>query len=370
MRVAMLSGSLTKGGTERVIVNLADFLTKNGHQVVLVTQYQKENEYPLNKSIKRIISDITPEETGRNRMVNFLRRFLKLRRIWKTEKPDVILSFIGKNNLMALLTSGFLPVSRAVAVRGDPGAEYYSHFMRFAARWLFRYADGVVLQTQASRLFFPAAVRKKTKILKNPVNPVFFRPRYEGERECSIVAVGRVDDNKNQRMLMEAFAGIADEFPQYKVYIYGEGSLRTTLLREAKEMGLEEQILLPGSSDHIPELIYKAGLFVLTSDTEGVPNTLIEAMLSGLAVIATDCPCGGPADLIRDGVNGLLTPVRETEKLRENMRELLSNPRKAEAMGMEAARLQTEFAPEQIGKQWEDYLLGLKRHNRNKDKQN
>ncbi len=359
MRVAMLAGALNKGGTERVIVNLADFLAKSGHQVVLVTQYQKENEYALNGNIKRIISDITPEETTGNRVINFCRRFRKLRSIWKTEKPDVILSFIGKNNLMALITSCCLPISTAVSVRGDPQAEYYTRLLRWAARYLFRYADGVVLQTAASRLFFPAAVRKKVKVLKNPVSPSFFRPRYEGERERTIVAVGRVDENKNHRMLMAAFAGLADDFPQYKLYIYGEGNLRSTLLDTAKEMGLAERILLPGSSDHIPELIYKASLFVLTSDTEGVPNTLLEAMLSGLTVMATDCPCGGPAELIRHGINGLLTPVRDMEKLKDNMRYVLDNPREAAAMGIEAARLQDVYDPDRIGKEWEQYLSKL-----------
>ncbi|MDR2889091.1 MAG: glycosyltransferase, partial [Lachnospiraceae bacterium] len=145
MHVAMLIGSLSKGGTERILVNLVDFLLKRGHQVTVVTQYAKVNEYELNRSAKRVISDITEAETGHGRLTNFYRRFRKLRSIWRAEKPDVILSFIGKNNLMALLTTRRLSIPVAVAVRGAPEAEYPTGGLRRAASFLYRYAEGVVM---------------------------------------------------------------------------------------------------------------------------------------------------------------------------------------------------------------------------------
>ena len=155
MHVAMLIGALTKGGAERVLVNLAADLTEKGHEVTMVTQYKKENEYPLPDGVKRVISDITEEEITGSRIVNFGRRFGKLRMIWKTERPDVILSFIGKNNMMAILTSRFLHIPVAVSVRAEPALEYYNGWMRFMARHLFASADGVILQTRQCFSFFP-----------------------------------------------------------------------------------------------------------------------------------------------------------------------------------------------------------------------
>ncbi len=102
MHIACMISSLIKGGSERVMCNLADYFVQQGHQVTLVTQYRREDEYPLNPKVKRILSQITPEEMGSSRISNFIRRFQKLRNIWKTEKPDAILVFIGKNNFMAL----------------------------------------------------------------------------------------------------------------------------------------------------------------------------------------------------------------------------------------------------------------------------
>lgn len=359
MHIAILIGSLNKGGTERVAVNLIDYLISRGHQVTLVTQYKKCDEYPLNNAAKRIISDITEAETTKNRLTNFYRRFIKLRRIWKSEKPDVILSFIGKNNFMALLTNCFLPASIAVAVRAAPKVEYPTVTERNAARLLFRYADGVLLQTEASRSFFPAKVNKKAVVIRNPMNPRFFRKRYEGEREKTIVAVGRVDENKNHRMLIQAFSQIAMNYPEYHVIIYGEGDLRNTLTKEAAALGLAKRVHLKGSSDKIYEDIYQAGIYVLSSDTEGSPNTLIEAMLLGLACIATDCPSGGPADLINHGENGLLTPPQNVDKLKENLQYLIENPHLAEQLGKNAHSLQSTFDPQIVNVAWEKYLTDL-----------
>lgn len=359
MHIAMLIGSLTKGGAERVMVNLADYFVTNGYSVTLVTQYRVENEYPLNPKVKRVISDIAEEETTNNRIVNFKRRFCKLRNIWKTEKPDVILSFIGKNNMMAILTSRFLDIPVAVSVRAEPTEEYYTGWMRFMARHLFAYADGVILQTKRCFDFFPEKVRKKAVILHNPVSNEFFREPYRGEREKTIVAVGRVDENKNHEMLIRAFAGIAKEFPDYKVIIYGEGDCRQNLIGLTGQLGLSDRILLPGSIDNVAEAIYKTRVFVLTSNTEGVPNTLIEAMLMGLTVISTDCPCGGPADLISNDENGILVPVGDIKGLQENLQNVLRDLQKADALGRTAMKTADIFKTEKVYGEWEEFFCSL-----------
>lgn len=360
MHIAMLIGALTKGGTERVATNLADYLVSRGYRVTMVTQYQKDNEYPLNPNVTRVISDITGEEITKSRIVNFKRRFCKLRNIWKKEKPDVILSFIGKNNMMAILTSRFLGIAVAVAVRGDPYQEYYNSWMRFMAKHLFARADGVVLQTRQCFSFFPQKVQRKAIILKNPVSAEFFRERYEGERDKTIVAVGRVDENKNHEMLIRAFAGIAGDFPDYQLIIYGEGDCRQRLIELVREMSLEDQIFLPGSTDHVSDALYKASIFVLCSNTEGVPNTLIEAMIMGTAVISTDCPCGGPADLINHQVNGILTPVGDVKMLQENLQNLLNNLQGIRDFGEKAKRTADMFSPEKVYGQWEDFIVSLR----------
>ncbi|MDE7045617.1 MAG: glycosyltransferase, partial [Acetatifactor sp.] len=141
--------------------------------------------------------------------------------------------------------------------------------------------------------------------------------------------------------------------------IYGEGEKRKELKALAKDLGLEERILLPGNEEQVEEVIYRARVFVLPSNTEGMPNTLIEAMLLGITVIATDCPCGGPAELIVHGENGLLTPVGDVEKMKENLQRVLAHPREADRRGRNAARLRSLYEPEAVYGGWKAYLEGL-----------
>lgn len=356
--VAFYIGSLSKGGAERVFVNLAEYFASKDYQVTMVTQYERENEYALPEGVRRVISDITAEEEG-GRIGNFVKRYCKLRRIFKEIGADVVLSTFGKNNLMAICANFFLPTKVVVSVVAEPREEYPNRLMRFLAKTLFYFADGIVMQTTDAVKFFQRSLQKRCVILKNSLNPAFVRPRFEGKRQQEIVAVGRVDENKNQRMAIRAFAQIADQFPDSRLTIYGEGELRQQLCREIRELGMEDRISMPGAVTDVPERIEKAYAFVLTSFTEGMPNTLIEAMALGLPCVSTDCPCGGPKDLIEDGVNGYLVPVDDADALAKRLAGLLADPGKADEIGKRAALLQQEYLPKKVNASWENYFAGV-----------
>ncbi len=356
-KIAFFINSLHKAGAERVACNLMRYLQQQGHEILLVTQHRDEDEYTLPAGIRRVLSDLTEEETGKSRLVNFLGRYRKLQRIWQQERPQVILSFIGKNNVMALLTACPCHIPVAAAVRGTPALEYEGRGLKKAAFLTFPWAAGVILQTRESMDFFPPKVQKKVAILPNPLNEDFIKSVYEGEREKTIVTVGRMDENKNQQMAIEAFAALTKEYPDYRLILYGSGELRETLCQKAEELGVADKVSLPGSIRDVAGALEKASVFLLTSDTEGMPNTLLEAMALGVACISTDCPCGGPAMLIRDGENGFLVPVRDTKALTEKLRRLLQDPALRERMGKQASKVQEIYAPGTVLPQWEEYLL-------------
>ena len=365
--VAFYIGSLKKGGAERVFVNLARYFVSRGYRVTMVTQYEKENEYPLPEGAGRVLSDLTPAEEG-NRVQNLFRRYKKLRRIFRELKADVVLSTIGKNNFMAILANLFSKTRVIVSVVAEPTEEYPNALMRFLAKTLFYLADGIVMQTKDAVAFFQPSLQKKCVILKNSVNPAFLRPRYEGKRGQDIVAVGRMDTNKNQAMAIRAFAKIAGEFPESRLILYGDGPLKEQLKALADGLGVGDRVLLPGTVNDVADRIEKARIFLLTSFTEGMPNTLLEAMSLGLACISTDCPCGGPKDVIQDGVNGCLVGVDDPEGLSFRLRELLSDPKEAERMGREAARLQESYRPERVNREWEDYFASIAENFHSKSK--
>lgn len=119
--IAFYIGSLHKGGAERVFVNLAEYFQREGYQVTMVTQYRKEDEYVLPQGIARVISEIDDNEITGSRVINFWRRIKKLHLVWKEKQPDLVLSCIGKNNFMAIVTTLATATRPVVSVVGRPG---------------------------------------------------------------------------------------------------------------------------------------------------------------------------------------------------------------------------------------------------------
>lgn len=357
-RIAFFISSLQKGGSERVVANLAEYFHAKGYEVLLVTQYKREVEYEISPQIRRVYSEPAPELVQGGRIHNFLVRFRTMRNIWKEFKPDVMVSFIGKNNFMATLTALGLPVKAVSSVRGEPNMEYPG-WQAKATRFFFAIADGVILQTEQSKSFFSKRVAKKAVVLPNPLNPLFLREKYEGERESVMIAAGRLDENKNHVMLISAFAKIADEFPKMRLVICGEGEKRSCLEQMIREYGLQGRIELPGSVSDLSDRLYRASAFVLTSNTEGMPNSLMEAMALGVPCVSTDCPCGGPAMLIRDGENGLLIPVGDVDALAEAFRKILSNSKFADKLSNGAYEITKELHPDRVNSEWEKYFCEL-----------
>lgn len=349
------------------MVNLAEYLYKKQYEVILVTQYKREDEYEISPQIKRVYSEPNEEKLRGNRIQNFLVRFQTLRNIWKTYQPDIILSFLGKNNLMAIATSKLLPSKVVVSVRGEPTMEYEGKVMQLLAKSMFAFADGVILQTKQCVNFFSKRVQRKSVILPNPLNEQFLGKQYAGERNKTIVAVGRVDENKNQKMLIQAYEEIMTEYPEYHLVIYGDGNRREQLLEYIKEKNLVEKVSMPGNVKDVASHIREAAVYVLTSNTEGMPNSLIEAMVLGLPVISTNCPCGGPETIIQDGVNGLLIPVGDIKALAEALKRILGNQEYASKLGENAAKLADELHPDKVNQQWEKYLTEVNKNGSKSD---
>lgn len=357
-RIAFYIGSLNKGGAERVITNLAEFFYAKGYEVYMVTKFRAANEYELSDGIVRVIADITKEEE-KGRFANFFLRTLKLRRIYKEINPMAVISFIGKSNLRTIAATRGTGIPAIVSVRSNPAREIGNGWKRILTFVLFYLAEGVVLQTTQARDFFPRAIRKKAVVLQNSLNPEFIRLPYTQEKRKEIVAVGRIDKNKNQSMLIEAFLPLASEFPEWNLVLYGDGEKRAELESRVKEMHMEERILFMGVQSQIPEKIEGASVFVLSSKQEGMPNALIEAMVLGLAVISTDCPCGGPRDLIMHEENGLLIPVDDTAALSHELRRLMEDEQLREKLSANAMLIKEKVLPECINAQWEEYIKGV-----------
>ncbi len=386
----MYIGSLQKGGAERVMSNLADFFFEEGYKVTLVTTYLAPNEYELRHAgwkrvpagaegallvadpdenpvwidvnggekggIKRVFSALLKDEQ-KGRVQNLKLRHRKLRDIWKALQPDLILSFIGKNNIMALSTATKDGFKVVVSVRADPEWEYPTTSLKAGMLATFGKASGIIVQSNGAKERFPKYIQKKCVILPNSMDASFVRTRYAGEREKKIVMVGRLHENKNQALVMDAFKEATKErFNDYKLVFYGDGPDRLKLQHKAISLGIDDRVEFKGDVKHVAEHIEKAKLFILASGHEGMPNSLIEAMSLGLACISTDCPCGGPRDLIKDDINGLLVPVGDVTAMKDAIVKVLENDAYANNLGIAATKVQKRFAPDVANAMWKEYF--------------
>lgn len=358
-KIAFYIGSLERGGAERVIVNLAEYFQKEGYKVYVVTKLKEADEYALSDGIIRVVADLDDAEETKSRIQNLYLRVHKLRKVWKEIKPDIIVSFIRKNNVMAIASSRCLKIPVVVSVRSNPKRELSGFIMKKISFFLFGLADGIVLQTNQAKEFFPKFLQKKVIILPNSLNTAFLNFPKLSEEKKEIVTVGRIDENKNQSMLVKAFGEIAAIYPDWVLKLYGNGEKKEELESYVKTKRLENQIIFMGEVSDIQNRIKDSAIFVLPSKQEGMPNALIEAMTLGLAVISTDCPCGGPADLITDGENGILIPVDDSKELKNSLEKLMDDSNYRNKIGEDAIKIVERLHPDIVNKMWKEYLEKL-----------
>ena len=237
--------------------------------------------------------------------------------------PDVIINY----NLQSAYFCLTIPKKHRGKVvyseRGDPYDDEYSGILGKLRDYTIPRMDGLVFQSEGARDFFPDKVKDKSIVIHNSVNVPQDKYPIPIVREKRIVNVGRLHPQKNQKLLIDAFGKIASSFPEYTLDIYGDGPLKEELQKQINSLGLTERIHLNVSRKDVWQCIYTASLFVLTSDYEGMPNALMEAMALGLPCIATDCRPGGARTLIEDEVNGYVMPQGKVDVLAERMKYML-----------------------------------------------
>ena len=321
MKILFYINQLSDGGAERVIANLANHYNKTGHEVIVVNSYPTDNEYSLEQSIHQIYLEDknTSQSFGRRN----IKRIKKLRYILKKEQPDITVAFLKESIFRLLIANVGLRSKVLVSVRNDPErAGYGSGKYKYLTKFIFPLADRIVFQTIDAQAWFPEKIRERSEIIINPVRDEFF---------------DFTDD----------------------LYIYGQGEQYTSLTNTVHALNIEQRVHFVGNVDDVAGCIKGAKLFVMSSDYEGMPNALMEAMALGLPCIATDCPCGGPRMLIQSGENGVLIPVGDQKKLEEVMRELLSNSEKAEKIGMVAKKSAQQYKTNVIYEQWDRCIFGM-----------
>jgi len=354
LTVGYLHGS---GGAERQIILLSNQLARLGHDVTLCVLNENNSPYTISEQVHVI--DLCDEEGVGVGWLRIWRRYRAFKKTVRSVCPDVIVNY---NLQSAYFCLGISKNTRGKVVyseRGDPYDKEYSGILGKIRDWTIPRMDGLVFQSEGARDFFNDTVRKKSIVIHNSVNVPQDKYPMPKEREKRIVSVGRLHPQKNQKLLIDAFARISNKFIDYTLDIYGDGNLHDELTSQIESLGLSERVRIIPSRKDLWDCIYNASLFVLSSDYEGMPNALMEAMALGLPCISTDCRPGGARTLIQDGISGIIVPCRNVDKLSEAMEYVLHNTEMEEKLAQNARLLQNTHTDYLIFNKWSDYIKSI-----------
>lgn len=323
MKIVFVLPEMRGGGSERVVAALSDEFINRGYEVAILLFAGDQVVYELNPKVEIVL---TGQESKGNPLLR-IKRLINMRRYYRQNEGCYIFSFCVMGTVFSVLAAAGIKHRLLVSERNDPSRIPHQKLRD----WAYRHAEKLVFQTYDMQEYFSKDIRDKSVVIPNPVS-LDIPDTYLGERDHRIVNVARLQPQKNHKLLLEAFAlfrGMGTDnsvIDSYTLHIYGEGELMEELKEIATDLAISEHVTFHGFTNNAKEEIKNAGMFVLSSDYEGISNSMIEALAMGIPTISTDCPVGGSAMYIQDGENGLLTKVGDANELAEAMYRLATEP--------------------------------------------
>ena len=348
----ILTLHFTEGGAERVLSELINEWVEMGWKITIVETAPEmySNSYRVSEDIDYL--KFKRQKSGplnSAKVIHFVIKAMKAH-------PNATVLAFTKSTMYPLAVASFFTKNRiVVSERNDPYSSPQKRSRRFLRDLLFKRADACIFQTADAMAYFPQVVREKGTVIPNPINRELPLP-YTGERLKRIVSVCRLDVQKNVPMAIKAFKRFSSDIPGYTFYIYGRGKLEDELKKLIKEEGLQDKVVLAGFSDNVYQEMNQCAMFVLSSNFEGISNSMLEALALGIPSVVTDCPIGGARMVIENGVNGLLVPVGDVDAMYKSMKYLAENEKEAKIISENAAKVRDLFPVEVIAKKWADLL--------------
>lgn len=358
-KIAFLIPSLSLGGAERVVVSLANKFSDK-FEVFLIVLNKTETVYNVDKEVNLIYlqEKYSPSSSLIEAIKSNVIYVKKIVKIAKNNQIDILIGFTTSVNILTVISSRLLKKPNLISERNNPEVYVPNSFWRILRNFWYPFTDGLIVQTELIKGFYLKTIQEsKIKIIPNPIDEIMFSARKDySERENVVLTVGRLDANKNQRLLIEAFANL--NIGNWKLVIAGDGVLREEYKKLTASLGIADKVDFVGNVNNVSDYYNKAKIFVFTSRSEGFPNALLEAMSFGLPCISSDCP-SGPSEIIRNNENGFLVEVNNRMQLEKQLTNLMDNPDLCLKFGAKALLSTDKFKIQAIYKQWETLILNL-----------
>jgi glycosyltransferase involved in cell wall biosynthesis len=364
MRLTLVIPSLDRGGAERVMSILASSWAERGHKVTLLTLKREVTPaYDLHP-IVNLRNLGLPGEPAANSLLAAFRHVARVRALHnaiRESQPDLVVSFMERTNVLTLAAARGLRIPVIVSERVDPRHYDIGRLWQALRRLTYRWAAALVCQSRASLIWFEQRMKVKARVIPNPVpapKEGAARVPLKNVQGRTMVAMGRLVDQKGFDLLLDAFGQLATRYPDWSLVVLGEGPLRGELLARARALHLERQVQFAGEVPDPFSVLRGADLFVLSSRFEGFPNALCEAMACGIAVVSFDCP-SGPAEIIRHGIDGILVPPGDVPALVDALEHLVGDQDERERLASRAPEVVERFSLDKVLLLWEQLFEEL-----------
>ncbi len=361
LSIACCIHSLNGGGAERVMAGLTSRLAERGHRVSLITfDDGASDRHVIAPSVRRITLALSADARG------LLAKFRQVRArhhaiadAVERLRPDVVLSFCDRTNLDVLMATDPSGPPVVVCERSDPARQSLGPFWNAVRRHKYRQAATVVALTETSASYLRPFSKSVTVIPSAVDRPPLTSDREQACARKRIAGVGRLEPEKGFDRLLIAFAQATTDDPSWQLVIYGEGTQRGALLAQAKSLGINDRLELPGWVRPLAEPLSQATLFCLPSRYEGFPSALLEAMSLGVPSLSVDCE-SGPRVIIDHGRDGWLVES-SVEGLRGGIETLIADVRQREALGRAGIRIVDQFGWDTMVDRYEQLLRDVVR---------
>ncbi|MEA5579044.1 glycosyltransferase family 4 protein [Anabaena sp. UHCC 0451] len=361
--ITLVISSLSCGGAERAVVLIAEGLIKRGHKVSLITISGDEKDfYKVPDGVYRLALNLAKDSpTLIHALWNNLYRCQVLRKAIQSLQPDVVISHLYQTNILTLLSLLKTEYPVIVTEQNDPSMCPNQGLWGKLRRIAYPLAAKVVSVSQGVDIYFEWLSKSKRTVIYNPLqlikdekDEISLPPGADLNKKW-VIAMGRLDHQKNFELLLSAFHRLVDKHPDWQLLIFGEGVLRPKLEKLVEKLGLTNKVLLPGVTNNPISMFKRSELFVLSSRFEGLPLVLLEALACGLPIVSTDCP-SGPREIIQNGIDGVLVPSEDVLALAKAMDYLMSNEGERKRLAENAPEASNCFSFDVITGQWEVIL--------------